>query len=153
MSDVDNMTRTTLNRGDILLLTTDGLTDGVSDEQIAATLADPAAFVQQVRHLRDLALQQGGRDNLALIGIRIIDPAVEESSSATGRLPRVRQNAGRSGRPYAGPAVKGGAGYLPDSRLRRVMRPILFFLAFVLLGLLLGKLVFSMPAWLTLLFG
>jgi len=151
MVDVENMTRTVLNRGDILLLTTDGLTDAVSDEQIAAALADPAAFVQQIRHLRDLALRQGGHDNLAVIGIRILDPLAEDKSSATGRHPRLR-GIGR-GDPYAGPAVKGGAGYLQDSRLRRILRPILFFLAFVLLGLLIGKLAFSMPAWLTLLFG
>ena len=151
IADVENMTRTTLQRGDILLLTTDGLTDAVSDEQLAAALADPAAFVQQIRHLRELALGQGGRDNLAVIGIRIIDPSVDDKTGTTGRLPRIR-GAGR-GQPYAGPAVKGSAGFLPDSRLRRVMRPILFFLAFVLLGLLIGKLAFSMPAWLNMLFG
>ena len=151
MADVENMTRTALIRGDIFLLATDGLTDVVDDEQIAVALADPSAFVRQIRHLRDLALQQGGRDNLAVIGIRIIDPSVDETIGTTGRLPRVRGFV--RGRPYAGPAVKGSAGYLADSRLRRVMRPILFFLAFVLLGLLLGKLAFSMPAWLTLLFG
>ena len=147
VTDVENMTRTVLNRGDILLLTTDGLTDVVSDEQISAILGDPSAFVQQIRHLRDLALRQGGQDNLAIVGVRIQDPNTAEKTGNTRKQPRV------SGQPYAGPAVRGGAGYLPDSRLRSVMRPILFFLIFALLGLLLGKLVFSMPAWLKIIFG
>lgn len=169
--EVENMTRTVLCRGDILLLTTDGITDVLTDEQIAAELAAPVAFVQQIRRLRDLALEKGGRDNLALIGVRIQVPVLAEQPErvkritgrhavmaaipGSGRLPAEPEtsSADLAGQPYAGPAIRGGAGYLPENRQRRLIRPILFFLVFVLLGILLGKVLFSLPAWLKILFG
>lgn len=59
-----------LRDGDALLLCTDGLSTPVEDKQIAATLAahdDPAAAC---RALRDLALDAGGPDNLAIVVAR-----------------------------------------------------------------------------------
>jgi serine/threonine protein phosphatase PrpC len=56
--------------GDILLLATDGLTRGVSDEQIAATLAserDPKATCER---LVAQALDAGGRDNVTVLVAR-----------------------------------------------------------------------------------
>lgn len=170
--EVENMTRTVLSRGDVLLLTTDGITDYLSDEEISSGLAAPLAFIHQIRQLRDLALRQGGRDNLALIGIKIQEPqVVADQSSRGGRQARqdtadVAVNrtvsalkydeAGgkinQSGQSYAGPAIKGNTGSFQNTRQYRWLRPLLFFLVFILLGILLGKLLFSLPAWLKILF-
>ena len=139
-----NYSKTVLEQGDVILLATDGLTEVVDDALLADTLADPSAFVQQIRNLRTLALHRGGNDNLALIGIRIQDPKAE----AAPRSAKTRRSAGR---PYAGPRIRGSADLQADSRQYGWLRPIFFFLFFVLLGILLGKLVFSLPAWLNIL--
>jgi serine/threonine protein phosphatase PrpC len=67
----DNVNRFELARGDILLLTTDGLTDVLPDEQIRACLQAPAAFLQQIHLLRDQALEHAGRDNLTILAVKI----------------------------------------------------------------------------------
>ena len=130
--EADSLTRTTLVSGDILLLTTDGLTDVLSDETIANVLMEPTAFAIQIRRLKSLALEQSGRDNLAVIGIRI-QQAVSPTAKPAARKKTVRRKR--------------------KIRVKDILKPILFFLLFVLLGMLAGKLLFSMPAWLQLLFG
>ncbi len=170
--ETDNMTRLVLSRGDVLLLTTDGITDNLDNEQIAAVLAMPIAFVQQIRQLRDLALKKGGRDNLSLIGVKIQEPLAVARPEGTKRTehPAVGYSAGggprlhdtgrqqvpgkinQSGQVYSGPIIKSSPGYLQSNRQRRWLRPLLFFLFFILLGILLGKLLFSLPVWLKTLF-
>lgn len=56
-----------LEDGDRLMLCSDGLTDAVDDETIAATLADDAPAGQACRQLVQLALDGGGRDNVTVI--------------------------------------------------------------------------------------
>jgi protein phosphatase len=53
--------------GDRLLLCTDGLSDMVSDEQIAAVLARTEGSEDACRALVDLALAAGGRDNVTVV--------------------------------------------------------------------------------------
>lgn len=141
-----SMTRTELKRGDVFLIATDGLIEVVDDTLLSNTLADPSAFVQQIRNLRTLGLERGGNDNMALIGIRIQDPQMVAAPS------KPKKRFWLAGRPYAGPHIRGSADFLANSRLRGLLRPVFFFLAFVLLGILLGKLVVSVPVWLKILF-
>jgi protein phosphatase len=61
-----------LEPGDSLLLCTDGLTRHVEKEQIGAALAGPDSAETAARHLLTLALDGGGRDNIALIVVRSI---------------------------------------------------------------------------------
>ncbi len=144
MVDAENMTRTVLNKGDIFLLTSDGITDYLSDDMIAERLAAPVAFVQQIRQLRNLALEAGGGDNIALIGVKIQNPSARE--------PAVRDTAKIAGG-HRPPKIRGDAAALPNSRQHRWLRPLLFFLLFILLGLLLGKIIFSLPGWINSLLG
>ena len=67
----DNLNRLPLERGDVILLTSDGITLAVPDEAIEATFRSPDAFVNQVRKLIETALNAGGRDNMSAIAIRI----------------------------------------------------------------------------------
>jgi protein phosphatase len=53
--------------GDQLLLCTDGLTDLVQAEEIAALLARHAAPPQAAQALVDLALEHGGKDNVTVV--------------------------------------------------------------------------------------
>jgi protein phosphatase len=53
--------------GDRLLLCTDGLTDMVRDEEIAAILSQDIHPQETVRALVDLALEHGGKDNVTVI--------------------------------------------------------------------------------------
>ena len=169
-SEAENLSRITLERGDVFILATDGITDVLSASQIAAALNSPSAFVQQIRQIRDLVLQAGGRDNLALIGIKIQEVHVtakpvrakRSEHPAVGFLTSREQagqdregttaKIGQAGTRYKGPKIKGSAGYLQSSNRRRKLRPLLFFLFFILLGILLGKVVFSLPALLKIIF-
>lgn len=56
-----------LEDGDRLMLCSDGLTDAVDDETIAATLADDMPPDQACQRLVQLALDGGGRDNVTVI--------------------------------------------------------------------------------------
>lgn len=56
-----------LEDGDRLMLCSDGLTDSVKDETIAATLADDTPTDQTCQRLMQLALDGGGRDNVTVI--------------------------------------------------------------------------------------
>lgn len=169
-SEAENLSRITLERGDVFILATDGITDVLSDGQIAEALNSPSAFVQQIRQIRDMALQTGGRDNLALVGIKIQEVHVTAKPARTKRSehPAVGFAASReqaiqggetandkisqAGTRYKGPKIKGSAGFLENSSRRRKLRPLLFFLFFVLLGILLGKVVFSLPTLLKIIF-
>jgi PPM family protein phosphatase len=53
--------------GDRLLLCTDGLTDMVPDEEIAAVLAGHEGSQETAQALVNLALERGGRDNVTVI--------------------------------------------------------------------------------------
>lgn len=56
-----------IRHGDRVLLCSDGLTDMVTDADIAATLAAHPASEAACRALVDLALERGGRDNVTVI--------------------------------------------------------------------------------------
>jgi protein phosphatase len=57
----------TLERGDVLLLCTDGLTKHVSEERIASVLSRSSNAESSCRQLVDLALADGGRDNVTVV--------------------------------------------------------------------------------------
>ena len=67
--------KTNLKPNDVLLLATDGLTSGVSDERIAATLqAEPDPKIACERLVAQ-SLEQGGFDNVTVIVARYESPA------------------------------------------------------------------------------
>lgn len=57
--------------GDVFLLCTDGLTDMVSDAEIAGVLSEGGAADSSAQRLIELANQRGGRDNVSVIVVRI----------------------------------------------------------------------------------
>lgn len=57
--------------GDVFLLCSDGLTDMVTDAQIAACLAADAAPLELAGELIRLALAGGGRDNVTVIALKV----------------------------------------------------------------------------------
>jgi serine/threonine protein phosphatase PrpC len=59
--------RHTLADGDALLLCTDGLTDGLADDEIARALDDHPAPADACRALIDRALDRGGQDNVTVL--------------------------------------------------------------------------------------
>jgi len=63
-----------LENGDQLLLCTDGLTDMVEDDLIEAVLNKETPAVVVCRNLVDLALSNGGRDNVTAIVARYFIP-------------------------------------------------------------------------------
>lgn len=170
----DNMTRTELVRGDVFLLLTDGVTDVLTDGQIQAALGEPVAFVQQIQNLRERALHLGSRDNLSLIGVKIQDPyavapaqpkkrEVRRAARLSTRISarqaakqaeaQAAAHAGSRGQNAAAPGVNvpgrtRPGGIWPGGLIPVWMRFLLFFLAFVLLGIALGKAIFSLPGWL-----
>ncbi len=71
---------------DVLLLCTDGLTKHVSDEEIAAELAQVASAESSCRALVDLALARGGSDNVTVV----IGRLREKRLSAVSAQPSAR---------------------------------------------------------------
>jgi protein phosphatase len=61
-----------LQQGDIFLLCTDGLTEMVGDQEIAASLANSSPR-DAVRELVDKANRGGGVDNITVVVIRIAE--------------------------------------------------------------------------------
>ncbi len=59
--------RSRLEDGDQLLLCSDGLTDMVPDEMIARVLKESRTSAQACRRLVDLALENGGKDNVTVV--------------------------------------------------------------------------------------
>jgi protein phosphatase len=66
--------RLKLAGGDRLLLCTDGLTDMVADEGIAEVLASTESSDAACRRLVDLALENGGKDNVTVVLARYSIP-------------------------------------------------------------------------------
>jgi serine/threonine protein phosphatase PrpC len=64
-----------LHHGDVLLLCTDGLTEMIEDEAVAAVLATEADPEAACRRLIDEANRNGGRDNVTVIVARFEDVA------------------------------------------------------------------------------
>jgi protein phosphatase len=62
-----DVTRADLERGDALLLCTDGLTKHVSDERITERMRTMTSAEQVVRALVDDALAGGGTDNVTVL--------------------------------------------------------------------------------------
>ena len=61
--------------GDVFLLCSDGLTTMVSEERIAAALAEAGSMREAVRTLVDEANGAGGRDNITALAFRLGDAA------------------------------------------------------------------------------
>lgn len=64
-----------LEPGDVLLLCTDGLTKHLREPQIAAVLADGRDAETSCRRLVDLALEDGGRDNVTVVVVQALPSA------------------------------------------------------------------------------
>jgi protein phosphatase len=75
-----DVTHVPLKDGDVVLLCTDGLTDMVSEPEIAKALAAAAAPQAACQALVDLALEAGGRDNVTAIAARYRIPAQEKTA-------------------------------------------------------------------------
>ena len=60
-----------VNRGDILLLCTDGLTNMVEDSVIATVLSEPWTVEEKGKKLVELANRNGGRDNITAVLIEV----------------------------------------------------------------------------------
>ena len=61
-----------VERGDIFLICSDGLTDMVTDSQIAATLDADEPLKARAQRLIDLANVNGGKDNISVILMRVV---------------------------------------------------------------------------------
>ena len=63
----------TLEKGDLFLVCSDGLTDMVSQREIMCTLLRNVPLQDSVSQLKDMAVQNGGRDNITIILCRILE--------------------------------------------------------------------------------
>jgi protein phosphatase len=90
-------TRTVPSRpGDVFLLCSDGLTSMISEDAVAAILAEARSLEQAGRALVDAANEAGGRDNITVILFRVDDvggpgtgdapPAAEAATAAHAAL-------------------------------------------------------------------
>jgi PPM family protein phosphatase len=90
--NVDTMTFQA-KAGDVFLLSSDGLTTMVSDEQIAAILAEAKTLRGAVNRLVDAANANGGRDNITAVAFRVAEAGAEPEEGAT-LISRTAEQAG-----------------------------------------------------------
>ncbi|MBS0650672.1 MAG: Stp1/IreP family PP2C-type Ser/Thr phosphatase [Verrucomicrobia bacterium] len=64
-----------IQAGDIYLLCTDGLTDLVSDAEIASILSSGKNLEKTCESLISAALEKGGNDNITVLMVKILSPA------------------------------------------------------------------------------
>lgn len=74
------LSRGRFTRGQELLLCSDGLTDELSDDEIADILGSPASTQERVDRLIDAAIDRGGRDNVTAV----LFSAPPDAPSASG---------------------------------------------------------------------
>ena len=73
--------------GDVFLLCSDGLTDMVGEEQMLAVLTSEAGLRAESRRLVDLANEAGGRDNITVVVVELVDgPPVVGDGRLLGAL-------------------------------------------------------------------
>ena len=73
-------TRIDFRWGDVLMLSTDGLTEHVSEEEIADRLNRLESSEQVSRDLVSLALERGGSDNVTVVVGRLRAPVSSYTS-------------------------------------------------------------------------
>ena len=66
-----DMSTMALQRGDTLLLCTDGVWEPLSDEHIAELVSDAGPLVRDLERLCEAALDAGGRDNVTAVAARL----------------------------------------------------------------------------------
>lgn len=74
-----------IEKGDVFLLATDGLTDHVPCSDISKILSLPIAFVQKIDRLRERAEKTGLADDLAMVTVRILDLSENEQKKIKKR--------------------------------------------------------------------
>src|SRR5829696_8292291 len=94
--NVDTMTFQA-KAGDVFLLSSDGLTTMVSDEQIAAILAEAKSLRSAVSRLIDAANHGGGRDNITAVAFRVADVEAKEEEEGATLISRTAEQAGLTG--------------------------------------------------------
>jgi protein phosphatase len=141
--------------GDVFLLCSDGLTTMVSEERIAAVLAQAGSMREAVRALVDEANGAGGRDNITALAFRLADAAAplgEKPEDAT-LVGVAAEEAGLTAtevrRRAAGAAAQERREKLvakrPRRRLRRTIAAAVVFA--VLAGIALGAWYGNRQAW------
>lgn len=128
--------------GDRYLLCSDGLTNEVSDDRIAATLRRLADPGEAARELVRMANEAGGRDNITVVVVDVVDDdhAAEEASAALAAEPGLESHtADAPAEPEPAPAPAGRARQRrePPARPRRFTWRVALFLL-LLLGVLGG---------------
>ena len=83
---VPHLVKSALKPGDFYLLCSDGLTDLLPNVMIADCIRQHTSVRQITEHLLRTALQNGGRDNVSVIGIKINGTAVSYPSAGMGNF-------------------------------------------------------------------
>ncbi len=134
--NVDTMTFPARN-GDVFLLSSDGLTTMVSDEEIARILSESKTLRSAVNKLIDAANAEGGRDNITAVAFRVAEEGTEAEEGAT-LISRTAEQAGLTSERMrkAGDRLRGqGPMPLPYRRRRGIkIAAIVALVAFVAFG-------------------
>lgn len=76
--------------GDVFVIASDGLFNEVTDDMIAAVASEPGSEDRRARKLMDLALDNGGRDNISVVVVTVTDAdQVEDLAQDTNPSPSV----------------------------------------------------------------
>ncbi|HET7541794.1 MAG TPA: protein phosphatase 2C domain-containing protein [Polyangiaceae bacterium] len=84
--------------GDIYLLCSDGLNKMISDSQIARVLAEHHDLEATLYELIERANDAGGRDNVTVVLIKVLDRSIHDVATIPSPPPRPFDSAGKRGR-------------------------------------------------------
>jgi PPM family protein phosphatase len=117
--NVDTMTFPARD-GDVFLLSSDGLTTMVSDDEIREILMGSKSLRSAVSRLVDAANRGGGRDNITAVAFRLADVDSKEGEESATLISRTAEQAGLTGERVraAGDRLR-GRGAMPAPRRRR----------------------------------
>jgi PPM family protein phosphatase len=143
-----------LRPGDRLLLCSDGLTNMVSNDDIAATLGRQPDPQQAAQTLVDLANEAGGDDNITVVVIEAVDDSSAEDpgparvEEATGEWVPVDDDEQPAPAPASAPAQTSAQTSAPAGRRRRrVARPALRVLAWAVPVVVVMGVAFGAVGW------
>jgi serine/threonine protein phosphatase PrpC len=157
--------RVDLRPGDRIVLCSDGLTNMVADDSIAAVLRGQSDPQQAAERLVDMANDAGGDDNITVVILEAVGDSAAEGMAASASLGPARaeeatgewvvdqvegegEGEGEADEPVAPPASRQAAAPAPaPKRQRRLARPLLRALAWALPVLVVVGVAFGAVGW------
>jgi PPM family protein phosphatase len=119
-----------VERGDRILLCSDGLSNELSDDELAAIASAPRSLDEAVASLVEMANARGGRDNITVVLLEFVDETAQPTVGETSAAPVISRDRTVGAREDAAAVAVPGPTRPRTTRQRRVTwRTVVFCVA------------------------